>query len=107
MSWAHGQEGRDRAAGAKPSLVPREGQGLLYLPQGDKRLPPHGSLVSRALLAACWWRDTGQTWEGGLGLRLGNIWNHLAPGASAKPWDPCCLSPPGQCPWEAGSEGPE
>ena len=71
MSRAHGQEGREGAAGAKPSLGPREGQSLGYASQGDKVLPPHESLVSRAVLAACWWSDMGQAGEGRPGAQAG------------------------------------
>jgi len=93
---SHSQEGRNRGCKSQTPCGPRAEAGIWeYPPEGGKGLLSHGSLVTRSELAA--WRRShkdqlGRARAGGSGWA--SIWNHLAPGASAKPWGLCCFSIP-------------
>lgn len=60
---------------------------------------------------ACWLLAGAVTWAewGGPGWGSGwaSIWNHLAPGASAKPWGLCRLWIPASLGWGHMDRGPE
>lgn len=75
--------------GVKPSPGPGAGAGLWeYSAQGGKGLLPHGSLLTRGVLAACQWSDMGQLGRDGMGLRLLQHLESSGPEGLAELWIP-------------------